>query len=198
MILVEQTEVPSANWPVAAFREHLRLGTGFADDAAQDALLERLLRAAAAAVERRTGKALLTRSFRWTLEAWRGVWREELPVAPVSAITAIAIVDPDGAPAAIDPARYRLEPDSHRPMVSFGGQGLPTVPVAGRIEIDFEAGYGTDWDAVPADLAQAVFLLAAHYHENRHAAADALSTIPHGVEALIAPFRPMRLFGRRI
>lgn len=63
MLLTEQTIVPGAALPVQAFKEHLRLGTGFGDDDVQDALAESYLRAALAAVEGRTGKALLAREF---------------------------------------------------------------------------------------------------------------------------------------
>ena len=198
MMLVEQTQVPSANWPVAEFRDHLRLGTGFADDGAQDALLERLLKAASAVIERRTGKALLRRSFLWTLASWRGVEREDLPIAPVNAIAALRIIDLDGTVNLIPAESYRLEPDLHRPAVVARSFALPLVPVAGRIEVDFDAGFGATWAEIPADLGQAVFLLAAHYHENRQEAADPGKSMPHGVEALVAPFRPVRLFGRRL
>ena len=196
MMLVEETGVPAAAWPVAAFREHLRLGTGFVDDAAQDPLLERLLRTASGAVERRTGKVLLERSFLWTLNAWRGHAKEELPVAPVSAITELRIVDADGAVSVISPMAYGLEPDAHRPVLSARSLGLPTLPVGGLAEVAFDAGLASDWDGLPDDLAHAVFLLAAQYHETRHAAGGGVP-MPDGVEALIAPWRPMRLFGRR-
>ncbi|MEM0945813.1 MAG: head-tail connector protein [Pseudomonadota bacterium] len=196
MMLVEETGVPTAAWPVAAFRDHLRLGTGFADEAVQDAVLERLLRAASGAVERRTGKVLLERSFLWTLNAWRGYAKEELPVGPVTSITELRILSADGVVSVISPVAYGLEPDTHRPVLAARSLGLPTVPVGGLAEIAFDAGFAADWSGVPDDLAQAVFLLAAHYHENRHETAGG-ATMPHGVEALIAPWRPMRLFGRR-
>ena len=49
MELTEQTGVPSAALPLQEFKDHLRLGTGFADDTVQDALAEAYLRAAMAA-----------------------------------------------------------------------------------------------------------------------------------------------------
>ena len=50
MMLVEQTTVPTAALPVAEFKDHLRLGTGFADDGVQDDVLETYLRAAIATI----------------------------------------------------------------------------------------------------------------------------------------------------
>ena len=81
MMLVEQTTVPSGALPVADFKDHLRLGTGFADDGVQDNVLESYLRASMAAIEARTGKVLITRTFSWTLTGWRELCRQALPVA---------------------------------------------------------------------------------------------------------------------
>ena len=63
MMLIEETNVPDAVLPVEAFRMHLRLGTGFAQDGLQDPVLRSFLRAAMAAVEARTGKVLIIRRF---------------------------------------------------------------------------------------------------------------------------------------
>ena len=51
MNLIELTTIPSAEIPVRAFADHLKLGSGFADDGSQDDLLEGYLRAAMAAIE---------------------------------------------------------------------------------------------------------------------------------------------------
>ena len=51
MMLVEETTVPMSALPVAEFKDHLRLGSGFSDDGIQDALLDAHLRAAMAAIE---------------------------------------------------------------------------------------------------------------------------------------------------
>ena len=71
MTLTEITGVPTAALPLAQLKDHLRMGSGFSDDAVQDSLLEGYLQAALAAVEGRTGKALIARDFRWTVSDWR-------------------------------------------------------------------------------------------------------------------------------
>ena len=71
MMLIELTTVPLAALPVQIFKDHLRLGTGFADDGVQDGLAESCLRAAMAAIEARIGKALLSRNFQLVLQGWR-------------------------------------------------------------------------------------------------------------------------------
>ena len=194
MMLTEVTPVPQAAIPVAQFKEHLRLGSGFSDDGLQDALLEGFLRAALATIEGRTGKALLERDFALRLEAWRDVDRQVLPLAPVSAITGVVLIAPGGAETAIDPASYRLLPDMQRPcLVAMGGM-LPSIPANGAARIGFMAGFGPDWTDLPHDLAQAVLMLAAHYHEYRSETALGAGCMPFGVTALIERYRAVRLF----
>lgn len=195
MMLVEQTTVPSAALPVAEFKDHLRLGSGFADDGVQDGVLESYLRASMAAIEARTGKVLVSRQFTWTLTGWRDLSRQALPVAPVASLVEVKIIDRFGAETVIDPERYRLEPDTQRPRLAAIGLHLPLIPVHGSAEILFEAGYGPDWAALPADLGQAVFLLAAHYYENRSVMASGERLMPFGVSLLIDRYRTVRLFG---
>jgi len=196
MTLVELTPVPTAQLPIAEFKDHLRLGTGFADDATQDSLLETFLRSALSAIEQRTSKALYLRPFHWKLISWRGFQREELPLAPVATIDAVKIIEPDGSEVIFAPEAYALQPDAHRPLLVARGYGLPTVPVAGSIQIEFMAGYAPDWQGLPTDLRQAVLLTAADYHEQRH---DGQRDVAQStrVTQLIAPYRVMRLFGGR-
>lgn len=195
MMLVEQTTVPGAVLPVAQFKDHLRLGSGFADDAVQDGVLESYLRAAIASIEARTGKMLITRDFSWTLTAWRDLAAQALPVAPVSALTSLTITDRLGTPEVIDPARYYLEQDMHRPRLVSTGFCLPAIPVAGMAQIVFDAGFGAAWSDVPPDLRQAVFLLGAHYYEHRNDTGAQKGEMPGGVSALIQRYRTVRLFG---
>ncbi|MAM61056.1 hypothetical protein [Maritimibacter sp. UBA3975] len=193
MMLVEQTMIASSALPVWAFKEHLRLGTGFSDDDVQESVLGAYLRAAIAAIEARTSKATLSRTFRWSVPAWRDLASQTLPIAPVAAITALTIVDRQGGEEPIDESRFTLATDTHRPRLVSTGFLLPPIPVGGKAMIDFDAGYGASWDAIPPDLAQAVFLLATQYYEDRSAVDT--SGIPSAVNALIARYRDVRLFG---
>ncbi len=195
MMLIEQTTVATASLPVDAFKEHLRLGTGFADDALQDTVLETCLRAAMAAIEARTGKVLITRTFLWSLTAWRAREKQALPVAPVQSITDVTIIEREGSETTYDSEYYGLAKDDQRPsIVAFSGC-LPAISLGGSVEITFEAGFGTDWSDIPADLSQAVMLLAAHYYEHRHATATRDDHMPFGVSSLIERYRTVRLLG---
>jgi uncharacterized phiE125 gp8 family phage protein len=195
MNLVELTEVPDEALPVTLLREHLRLGTGFPDDSLQDTLLAGFLRAALAAIEGRTGKALLSRSFALTLTAWRNSERQPLPIAPISVLISVTLAGPSGTETAIPLSTLRLEPDAMRPALVALGGSLPPIPQDGSARVAFTAGYGPAWSDLPADLAQAVLMLAAHYYEYRAEVALDGGCMPFGVTALIERYRPLRLSG---
>lgn len=195
MMLIEETAVPQAALPLAEFKTHLRLGTGFADDDIQDPVLESFLRAAIAAIEARTGKILIRREFTWTVTSWRDASGQALPVAPVTQITRLALHNLSDEEEVIAPHHYRLERDIQRPILRPAGVLLPIVPAGGTAEIAFEAGMAPDWEGLPSDLAQAVLLLAAHYYEYRHETAGGDSALPFGVNSLIERYRTVRLLG---
>lgn len=193
MNLIEQAPVADAALPLQEFKDHLRLGTGFTDDGAQDALLKRLIRAGIAGIESRISKMLIRRSFLYTVECWRDPGEQALPVAPVQAITSVNLVDRAGVPTLIDPTRYVLVKDTHRPKLAASGVLLPNIPTDGTAEIVFQAGFGPAWSDVPPDLRQAVMLLAAQYHEHRVETDNGM--MPFGVAALIERWRNIRILG---
>ena len=193
MNLTELTTTPVAAMPVRAFADHLRLGTGFADEGAQDGVLEGYLRAAIAAVEGRTGKVLLARDFEWELTRWYAPDRQGLPVGPVSAVSAVTMIGADGAETAVAADRWRLRPDLYRPEIV--ARPLPTIPSGGWVRISFTAGFGAGWSEVPADLRQAVFMLAAENYEARAELHGRGATMPFSVLGLIERYRTVRLLG---
>ncbi|WP_418593761.1 head-tail connector protein [Ponticoccus sp. (in: a-proteobacteria)] len=193
MMLVEETPVSDAALPVDALKEHLRMGTGFAGGDLQDGVMLSFLRAALAAIEARTGKALIVRSFLLSMEDWQNRASQRLPIAPVRSVTEVALVDVHGQARLVDPADYRLKPDAFDPALRPMRAALPAAPRGGSVELRFEAGYGEDFTAVPDDLKQAVMLLAAHYYEYRHETALSEGCMPFGVTSLISRYRPVRM-----
>ena len=196
MILIEQTQVPDTDLPVAEFREHLQLGSGFADDGAQDSVLVSQLRAAIATIEGRTSKALISREFLLVNSAWRSLSQQVFPVAPVTAIASLTIADLQGEDTVIEAGTYRLQKDANAPALVSLGFSLPTIPVGGSADIVFTAGFGP-WAEVPADLRQAVFLLAGHYYENRSQGVARSANLPLGVVSICRRYTPIRLVGAR-
>lgn len=186
--------VPDAALPVAAFRDHLRLGSGFGVDSLQEAMLAGHLRAAIAAIEGRIGKVLIGRRFRLVLEAWRGAEAQALPVAPVTTLVEVALVDAAGARVVLPSGMFRLVSDAHRPKLAMRAGGLPAVPAAGSVEVLFDAGFGA-WAAVPADLVQAVMLLGAEFYEARIDDGSRGPGLPLMVQSLIERWRIVRVLG---
>ncbi|MFT4793268.1 MAG: putative phiE125 gp8 family phage protein [Paracoccaceae bacterium] len=194
-MLTELEAAPTAAVTVTEFTDHLRLSTGLAaPQASEVAALDGYLRAAGAAVESMTGRALIQRRFKWAVERWRNPCREVLPIAPVAQINAVTLLAADGSWTAVDPSAWRLVKSQFDPaLVPVRGGWLPQIPTGGVAEIELLAGHGVGTDGVPHELRQAVLLLAAHYHEQRHVGASGTVEIPYGVGALVSRWRKVRV-----
>lgn len=191
-MLIEATPLADAALPVEEVKAQLRLGSGFGTESVQDAVLIGFLRAAVTAIEGRIGKALFLRGFRYVVTAWRGSDGQALPVAPVAALTRLAVADRFGTEVEAATGSYCLAPDWAEPRVRVAGV-LPAIPEGGTGIVEFEAGFGVDWTGIPSDLRQAVLMLAAHYYEFRHDIARDGDPMPFGVVSLIERYRPLRL-----
>lgn len=168
-------------------RAHLRL-----DVSDEDGLLTALLTAARAVLEAETRRAFITQGWRLVLDAWPGA-TVALPLAPVSAVTAVTLNDADG-PRIVATSLYETALDGDSPRLTpLAGWPQPTRRVGG-IAIDFTAGYGGA-DTVPAPLKQAILLLAAHWFENREPVTlgEIAEALPLSVAALVAPYRRVHL-----
>ncbi|UWR21044.1 hypothetical protein [Sulfitobacter sp. S190] len=192
-MLIEETSVPDAALPVEAFKAHMRMGSGFGTQDVQHEVLRGFLRAAMAAIEARTGKALMRRTFRWTLAGWSDATAQSIPVAPVGEIAQLALISRTGMATVVDPAVYWLERDGHSPRIRPTGTALPGPEKGGELRVQLVAGFASDWAGLPGDLQQAVLMLAAHFYEYRHDTALSDGCMPFGVTSLIERFRMMRL-----
>ncbi len=206
MNLTETTQVLDTAIPVDGLRMHLSLGSGFAEDDLQDDLLSSFLRAALSAIEAQCDKILIEREFQLIATNWRDVC--SLPIAPVSAISRLGILTPLsagetaeaedevfdlGVLSELDLADYQLVKDSQTPKLRALNAYLPTLPTNGGVYVALTAGMASSLDDLPADLKQAVLLLAAHYYENRTDVGLSAGCMPFGVTSLIARYRNVRL-----
>jgi uncharacterized phiE125 gp8 family phage protein len=82
-----------------------------------------------------------------------------------------------------------------RPILAAIGASLPRIGQSDTVRVRMLAGFGPEWSDLPADLRQAVLLLAAHYYEYRHEVQYDGGCMPFGVSALIERYRTMRLLG---
>lgn len=190
MILTEMTSVPTAALPVAEFKAHLRLGTGFVDSDLQDTLLESYLRAAISTIEARAGRVLLEKQYSWQLTRWRDDVRQVLPVRPVSGVTEVKLIDAGGNEELADAGDFHFVPDDICPAIEATTTVLPKLPAGGMVEVVLDAGFGPAWVDIPVDLGQAVLLVAANAYENRTGTGEA---VPMAALCLIEPYRALRL-----
>ncbi len=179
---------PPAAEPVTldALKTHLRV-----THADEDALIAAALAAAVRALEARGRLALMAQSWRLTLDAPPDETLL-LPVAPVISLDAVTVSNADGMQQSVEPKLYEFASGAPGRLRRAGPWPRPASELDG-VRIDFTAGHA-DAGAVPAPLKQAVKILAAHFYETRIAAAERrFYAVPASVDALIAPFREMRL-----
>ncbi|MFQ5567138.1 MAG: hypothetical protein ACE5EU_12345 [Paracoccaceae bacterium] len=193
MILTETSPAAVNPVPLDEFAAHLRMAQGFADDAAEDALLELYLRNATSVIEARVCKALIRRQFKLQVTAWNRDGQLVLPVGPVAAIDSVNFVQ-GATTIALAAGAWSLEiGGSRQRLTGAGGGALPAIPDGHVAELVFDAGFGASWNDVPGELSQAVMLLAAHYFENRYGDSDPGQGIPVAVQALLETQQPVRL-----
>ena len=113
----------------------------------------------------------------------------------MTGVVSVTLVDASGGTVVVPAGRYRLVEDTHRPRLVAAGAMLPLVPVNGRVDVVFDAGFGAAWMQVPSDLRQAVLLLGAAYYEHRHDGGVQGGGLPHAVLVLIERWRTVRVLG---
>ncbi|HAJ48517.1 MAG TPA: hypothetical protein DCL54_18220, partial [Alphaproteobacteria bacterium] len=171
---------------LAEAKAHARID--IADD---DALITRCIAAAREWVEAETGRALMTQTWRLTLDAWPDGGAVILRRPPVQSVAEIRTFTAGGVAAIWVASNYGL-------ALGREPQALMRVsaawPVPGRtragIEIDITCGYGALPTDVPAVLRQAVLVQTARLYARR---GEDEAAAPLDVLAMIAPYRVITL-----
>ena len=177
---------------LADMKAHLRVV-----DEAEDGLIEALIVAARVHVESLTSRALLSQTWRLVLDAWPESRAIRLPVSPMISLTEIRCYDGDGGEHQI--ATEQFLPDGQavpaRLICPGAVAGAPVLRGRMGIEIDYLAGFGSEPEAVPADLLQSLKTLVAYWYENRDSVlvSGAGAAVPAGFERLVSAYRRVRL-----
>ena len=196
MILSETYPIPLESLPVEAFKAHLRMGSGFAEDTLQDPVLLSFLRAAVTAIESRISQILVQREFLW--EAPSQLLTEDtlrFPIRPVRSIVKIIAMDGAELSTVLPSDCYQFLHHSDRQMLRFmpmSGQATATFLITMRVGIHAKL------SLAPADLVQAVMLLAAHFYEYREDTNLTGGCMPFGVLSLIERYRPCRIYAGKM
>ncbi|MBF0583302.1 MAG: phage head-tail connector protein [Magnetococcales bacterium] len=146
---------------------HLRV-----DGNAEDTAIMMMLSSARQSAELLTGRQLMPATGLFVLDCFpsqasQGDNSIVLPVAPVQSITRIQYADPDGMVQTISSSDYLLlvgEPARIVPRIGLAWPAAAT-PI-GMIQIEFEAGYASEWD-IPAPLKTWILMRTASMYAQR-------------------------------
>ncbi|MFC3051651.1 head-tail connector protein [Kordiimonas pumila] len=193
-------------------KDHLRI-----DGAEEDAALGALISTSVTLVETWLDMALINRTVAVYLDTWpetqagTGTWwngvadgvvsmlqsdifHAPLPVRPVSAVASIGVTAADGTTSAWNTDDYYLKPGLAPAIVRKYGRVWPQpgVPADG-IKITVTAGFGADWNTVPAGIRQALLMLVTHLYYNRGDTSGDPALKASGALGILAPYRTVRL-----
>lgn len=180
---------PSNLLPVSlsAALRHLRL----LDDEVDVATL--YLRAATEAFEEYTGRVLITKTFRLDLDSLNSSNPIELIRSPLVAVDHFKYYAEDAATlSTFDPSNYFVDTTSLPGRICFNEDAdLPDVDYRpDAVQIQFQAGYGTSEDSIPAALRAAVLIFAQQLYELRVPVSDKpMTEVPLSLRYLMRQWR---------
>ncbi|RWP88353.1 MAG: hypothetical protein E5Y74_00515 [Mesorhizobium sp.] len=185
MLAPVRTEPPEET-PVSLDEVKLHCRVDFDDD---DILLEALIGAATAHLEKVLDIAIVTQSWRQDFGSFSCLRLPKDPVQEDGLI--VEYRDAENLQQTLAGSSYRLLVDSRGPYVAIEpGQNWPAAySRVDAVSVYFIA--GTAVDEVPLSLKAAILLHVGHLYQNREAVTvDAVSNfLPLGYEALIWPFK---------
>jgi uncharacterized phiE125 gp8 family phage protein len=127
------------------------------DGADEDDLIRTLLVAARLLLEAASGQMFITQGWRIVLDRWPVNGELRLPLAPVTAISAVRALDAAGSATAVAVSALELSAKADPPFVLEQGVVLQPGRARAVIEIDLLAGYGATAAELPAGVDLAVF-----------------------------------------
>lgn len=155
------------------------------EEADLDPSLGGVILSAVAAAEDFLNLMLLRRSVTETMAASTG-W-QRLGTAPVTAISAVELVDPSGTAVPVAPGDHAIDIDGS----GAGWVRIVHPPPRARIRIGYTAGMATAWSVLPEAIRLGVLRLAGYIFGHRDGADD--PGPPASVVALLKPWRRIRL-----
>lgn len=151
----------------------------------EDAAIAGFIAAAADVVFRQCSIVLVNRDL--TASIREGDAKQiSLPFRPVSMVQTVVEIRPDGTRNSLNSADYRLQSGLFPRLHLLRTSQHP-------LEVTMTAGFGADWNAVPADIQQAVLMIVAHFYANRGDTSSGRALGDSGAAALLAPYREPRL-----
>lgn len=187
-----QLVTPPATEPLslAMAKAHLRV-----EHTEEDQLIDAITKAARKRLETWLSWALLTQTWEYALDAAPCAGAPILlPIVPLQAVTSITTYDPANVGTVFAASNYLVDTISQPGRVILNeGTSWPTgLRAANAVVTRYVAGF-TDAHLIPEDLGAALSLLIGHLYEHREIVCnEELFVVPHGIQALAAPYRLVR------
>lgn len=182
---------PPAAEPVtlAEMKDYLRLSSTSEDD-----LISGLLASARETVERSTGTALITQTWRLYCDKWPASGLVRIARYPVAQIESVTAYDPEGDATVLAADDIFLDATTRPARLYLSATAVALRPLNG-LEIDFIAGFGDAGADVPDGLKHAIKVLVAHWYEFRGAAGpqDQPLSFPPAFDRIVSNWRRMAL-----
>lgn len=164
---LERTVAPVA--PVVSLAEaklHLRV-----EHDAEDALIERIVRAATERAEEVQARAYVTQTFRLVLPRFPSGRVLRLPRPPLQQVTSITYMSTAGAIQTVAPSEYRVDTAAVPGRVILNQDARWPAPASepDAVAVTYVAGYGDAGEDVPEEQRAAVLLFVGHLYESREA-----------------------------
>jgi uncharacterized phiE125 gp8 family phage protein len=157
----------------------------------EDATINMMIDAAQSKIEKATDRLLITRSCKFTADAFGNA--VAIPLRPISASgVVVKYFDPTGAEQTLDSGQYWLVDRLEKPrIVPAPGLSFPaTWELPGGVSVEFSAGYGDDPEDIPADLRIAVLKTVRDMWSFRGDMATAkVIGLPTGVQEIVDDYR---------
>lgn len=166
------------------------------DNGPGDALMEGYIAAAHDACEQRTERALITSTWRLTMDGFPAACHGN-PLAairilrcPVQEVVSIRYDDADGVEQTMAPSAYRVNVNAEPATITPVGSWPATLAGhTGTVRVTFTAGYGDDPATVPMPLRQWILLAVGDLYERRNASGETPVTEHGFVDNLLQPYR---------
>ena len=167
------------------------------DGADDDILVSSLITAARIYIETTTAKILLLQNWSLFKDKWPSSGVLHLPLSPVQSIDEVRLYNLDESHSVLDVSEYAKDLISTQPRIKLLSQHLSQSPSAplNHIEVQFTAGFGAAESDVPADLRQALLMLAAHWYEQREPVGfgSSFNEIPLSISAVLEKYKAFKV-----
>lgn len=163
-------------------------------DTSQDAVITRRITEARQWVEEYLDRSLINQTWERALDQFADTI--DLPKGPVSSVSSVKYLDPDGVEQTLAGTEYQLD-DYGSPawvMPAYGKSWPSTQSTINAVKVRYVAGYGAAGSSVPGPIKEAIMLIIGNWM-NFQAGVEAgitITRVPWAAIDLLAPYRVVR------